>query len=184
MADVVHDDVLEQILIELDVKDLIRYKSVCKSWYSLLTSSGFIKCHLTHSCNKDRYNNNLGRRIITSSTYCGSSDHHCLVGSSNGLVCIYSRESCTVVVGNPLTRESRQRRLPNGIGRSFYWAFGFGYDSSTDDYKVIVGGQDVPCNSKTWFQVLSLKSNVWRVVGELKYAFSTRFGILCNGALH
>ncbi|MFS7916363.1 putative F-box domain-containing protein [Helianthus anomalus] len=33
-AEVVHDDIVEQILIRLDVKNLIRCRRVCKSWNS------------------------------------------------------------------------------------------------------------------------------------------------------
>ncbi|KAI3823128.1 hypothetical protein L1987_04558 [Smallanthus sonchifolius] len=85
MAEFVHEDVSELILIRLDVKDLIRCKSVCKSWYSLITSPRFIN---RHSYNKDRFNNELGhRRIILlddDDDYDNDDDHH-LVGSSNGL---------------------------------------------------------------------------------------------------
>ncbi|KAI3823124.1 hypothetical protein L1987_04554 [Smallanthus sonchifolius] len=104
MAEFVNDDVLEKILIGLDVKDLIRCKSVCKSWYSFITSPHFIYRHLNYS-----YNNELGHRRITSVTHSGFNcrfchDHHHLVGSSNGLVCISSLRS-ELLVGNPFTRE-------------------------------------------------------------------------------
>ncbi|XP_076948031.1 F-box protein At3g07870-like [Bidens hawaiensis] len=177
MADVVHDDVVEQILIELDVKELIRCKSVCKSWYSLITSSGFINRHLNLSYNKDRYNNNLGHRRVSMFKHSifGSPD---LVGSSNGLVCIFS-SGYNLIVGNPLTREVRQLTYPTG--EPLYC--GFGYDSFTEDYKVIVGvwkGENQTC-----FRILSLKSNVWRDVGEENYnCFINEVGVLYNGALH
>ncbi|XP_071725161.1 F-box/kelch-repeat protein At3g06240-like [Rutidosis leptorrhynchoides] len=51
-----------------------------------------------------------------------------------------------------------------------------------DDYKVIVGfmkGDYVTC-----FHVLSLKSNVWKHVGEVNYCHFSSIGVLCNGALH
>ncbi|KAK1435307.1 hypothetical protein QVD17_01068 [Tagetes erecta] len=32
--------------------------------------------------------------------------------------------------------------------------------------------------------MLSLKSNIWKVVGEVKYTFTSKVGILSNGALH
>nr|GEX18691.1 hypothetical protein [Tanacetum cinerariifolium] len=53
---------------------------------------------------------------------------------------------------------------------------GFGYDFLMDDYKVIVGDH-------TCFQVLSLKSNVWKVI-QVEYRFISQDGVLCNGALH
>ncbi|MFS7988888.1 putative F-box domain-containing protein [Helianthus anomalus] len=36
-------DVVKQILVQLDVGDLIRCKSVCKSWRSLISSPPFVK---------------------------------------------------------------------------------------------------------------------------------------------
>lgn len=58
------------------------------------------------------------------------------------------------------------------------------YDSSIDDYKVILGFRKRDEDDVTCFQVLNLKSNVWRVAGEVKYRFISKVGTLCNGALH
>ncbi|KAI3716461.1 hypothetical protein L1987_67359 [Smallanthus sonchifolius] len=174
MADFVHEDMSELILIRSDVKDLIRCQSVCKSWYSLITSPRFINRHLNHSYNKDLFNNELGhRRIIL----LDDDDDHQLVGSSNGLVSAFSSK---LLVGNPLTREVRHLNPPPWISLSLSW--GFGYDSTTDDYKVIVGAWKG--ENQTCVQVLSLKSNVWRVIGEVKYIFVSEVGILFNDALH
>ncbi|KAK9072508.1 hypothetical protein SSX86_008942 [Deinandra increscens subsp. villosa] len=140
---VVHDDIVEQILIELDVKDLIRYKSVYSSFHSYYNSP--------------------------------------VVGSSNGLVCIFNSKTDELLVGNPLTREVRHLELPTWIGARICW--GFGYDSSRDDYKVLLVSAKL--EDETYVvQVLSLKSNEWSCVGGLKYTFSNVHGVLCNGALH
>ncbi|MFS8011005.1 putative F-box domain-containing protein [Helianthus anomalus] len=82
-------DVVEDILVRLDVEDLIRCKSVCKSWYSFISCSRFVKAHLKHAYNNDP---ELGghRRIALSSIL--SIDHNnCvlngthIVGSCNGV---------------------------------------------------------------------------------------------------
>ncbi|XP_076900784.1 F-box/kelch-repeat protein At3g06240-like [Bidens hawaiensis] len=180
MAEAVHGDVVEEILIRLDAKDLTRYKSVCKSWRSLIATPCFVKSHLNLTYNKDRYNNRLGHRRVSLYTTPCFFNHHLLVGSSGGLVCTSSFMS-ELIVGNPLTREVRQLAYPPCIGAPLYW--GFGYDSLRDDYKVIVGARRG--KNQTCFQVLSLKSNVWSDIGEKKYTlFSNAAGILCNGALH
>ncbi|KAJ0941638.1 putative galactose oxidase/kelch, beta-propeller, F-box associated interaction [Helianthus annuus] len=83
-----------------------------------------------------------------------------------------------------MTREVRQLNLPSFLlllDRSLCW--GFGYDLSKDDYTVVVAGEKKGEN-QTSFHLLSLKSNVWRVIGEVKYRLLTKAGILCNGALH
>ncbi|KAM0024959.1 putative F-box domain-containing protein [Helianthus debilis subsp. tardiflorus] len=41
MAEFGYGDLVELILVRLDVKDLIRFKSVCKSWHSLIASPRF-----------------------------------------------------------------------------------------------------------------------------------------------
>ncbi|KAF5820103.1 putative F-box domain-containing protein [Helianthus annuus] len=141
MAEVVHADLVEQILLRSEVKDLIRFKSVCKSWHSVITSSGFINRHLNRSYNKDRHNYEIGHRRIRLTDGSGS---YTLVGSSNGLVCIISYLRIgEVLVGNPLTRELRQLPLST-IDSPSCW--GFGYDSSTDDYNVLVGARKVGKN--------------------------------------
>ncbi|CAH1452892.1 unnamed protein product [Lactuca virosa] len=108
-------------------------------------------------------------------------DRDChLLGSSNGLVCISSFSS-QLVVANPSTREVQTLRDPQ-IHDTKHLCWGFGYDSSTDDYKVVLGFRKRV--GWTCFQVLSLKSNVWKLIGDVKYSFLSRIGILCNGALH
>ncbi|KAF5820100.1 putative F-box domain-containing protein [Helianthus annuus] len=179
MADHAHDDVVEQILIRLDVKDLIRSKSVCKSWHSLITSPGFINRHLNRSYNKDRIDNEIGHRRVT---YVDRDhDDHRLVGSSNGLVCITSFYGLEVSVANPLTGEVTELAPLQTLDVDLTSCWGFGYDSSTDDYKVIVKGWDQTC---VQVMIASLKSNVWRVIEEVKYKFISKTGILSNGALH
>ncbi|KAL8255483.1 hypothetical protein R6Q59_030550 [Mikania micrantha] len=93
-------------------------------------------------------------------------------------VYVFVGGSSFLLEGNPLIKEVRKLSLPPRIGTPLCW--GFGYDSSNDDYKVILG---------SWkgmnFQVFSLKSNTWKVViGELNYAFIRKNGVLINGALH
>nr|GEZ23384.1 hypothetical protein [Tanacetum cinerariifolium] len=51
------------------------------------------------------------------------------------------------------------------------------------DYKVILGYKK--SENQTCFQVLTLKSNVWKVIGDVNYSFiSSNAGIIYNGALH
>ncbi|KAJ0953296.1 putative F-box domain-containing protein [Helianthus annuus] len=177
MAEVVHEDLVEEILVRSDVEDLLRFKKVCKLWHSLITSSRFVNRHLKHSYNKDRIDNQIGHRRVTYVD--DDQDHNELVGSSNGLVCITSFCGSELSVVNPLTGEVTELTRPPYMGFWLCCGFGFGFDSSTDDYKVIVKRKNQTC-----VRVMSLKSNVWRVIEEVKYKFITKTGILSNGALH
>nr|XP_043633503.1 F-box/kelch-repeat protein At3g06240-like [Erigeron canadensis] len=101
--------------------------------------------------------------------------------SSNGLVCI-SPVDAKLVITNPLTKELIKLPKFMSISRdSLCW--GFGYDSSVDDYKVIVGLEiyDAP----TRFVMFTLKTNTWKQIGVVNYRnIGSRSAMLCNGALH
>nr|XP_043624849.1 F-box/kelch-repeat protein At3g06240-like [Erigeron canadensis] len=177
---VVPDDIVEQILVRLDWKYLIHCMRVCKSWHSLVSGFRFAVSRFT-------YRNRRRQRI------CIIEDHprEHLVGSSNGLVCIFTRYLDYIVV-NPLTRELKklENHPDNKVIRPSL--VGFGYDSSSDDYKVISGRQDY-VNKDMQFHMFSVKSNVWKFVGEIECSSirmvsfnheNNTCGILCNGALH
>ncbi|GJV69644.1 putative F-box domain-containing protein [Tanacetum coccineum] len=178
----------EEILLRLQVIDLIRCKSVCKSWNSLISSDPFVKSHL-----KRQHSNEIGdTRIIV----CGASSmyddcfylgvHECqlLGSSSNGLVCL-SCYGFDFFVVNPSTREVKElKNLPDYPYDVHIYASGFGYDSSIDDFKVVIGSRCNP-NDNIAFNVLELKTNIWRsIVVESDYEYLDGNGILCNGAIY
>ncbi|GJU86813.1 putative F-box domain-containing protein [Tanacetum coccineum] len=183
----VASDVVEDILTRSAARDLIRCKSVCKSWYSLISTPCFVKAHLKkvkHTCNDDEH-----KRIVM----IDMPDVHVLsrwkiVGSSGGLVCVNpTTADGRIFVTNPLTRETRKLPiapfLPSRIYIPYSLCLSFGYDSSIDDYKVVM---TIWKNTNdTLVQVLSLKSNVWKLIGQFKYVFHhRRSGVVFNGALH
>ncbi|XP_071708383.1 F-box/kelch-repeat protein At3g06240-like [Rutidosis leptorrhynchoides] len=170
-------DVVEQILVKLDVKDLIRCKSVCKSWHSLISSDRFINYHLNRSYKNDLNNYAIGhRRILAPHTLLLELS---MIGSSNGLVCIYQQFDGQLLVANPSTREVK--KLPE-LRLDISECWGFGYDSSTKDYKIIVGFWRL---KTTCFNLLSLKTNIWEVIRDVKYEpiMSVR-GVLLDGSIH
>ncbi|GKA66783.1 ribonuclease H-like domain-containing protein [Tanacetum coccineum] len=136
-------DILESIIVRLDVKDLIRCKNICKLWHSFISSNRFVNAHLSYRYDSDRNNNNFSlRRICMSSkfdsypglpnlNYCTSLNACNVVGSSNGLVCIASSDSAPILLVNPSTTDPYIRSSPLCLPY-----MGFGYDSSSDDYKL------------------------------------------------
>ncbi|GJZ32429.1 putative F-box domain-containing protein [Tanacetum coccineum] len=186
-------DVIEAILLRCLVKDALRSKSVCKSWYSLISSPSFAKTHANFICNKEEDN---PKKIAMITSYLDVSGRQVKVrsgwsyyskwsmeGSCNGLVCIYS--GARIFVTNPVTREFREiQQAPKRTPKEMQ-CLGFGYDSSSDDYKVVLA---ICQQGKALVQILSLKSNVWKPFGHVNYIFDDSLlaipGILFNGALH
>ncbi|XP_071726905.1 F-box protein CPR1-like [Rutidosis leptorrhynchoides] len=180
------DDVVAKILVRLDVEDVVRCKSVCKSWYNLISSNDFVNAHLKRSYNNNREHGYKRIRLLKLRDYM-------MIGSCNGLICI-SLKFVELLVTNPSTREVRKLPMPpyNYRGKV---CWGFGYDSCTDDYKVVVGFEESKHHMR--FQVLSLKSNQWKSLKPTKWKFvedrdhinyNTNTydctGFLYNGALH
>ncbi|KAJ0727406.1 putative F-box domain-containing protein [Helianthus annuus] len=177
-------EVEEEILKRLDVKDLLRCKSVCKSWSSLISNQRFIKIHLDHHYANDCDNERIGHRRITMSKeadyisnqhfefdrgFFELNDSH-LLGSCNGLVCVSPSPSKILVI-NPSTREVKKVRKPR-IPETDFLCWGFGYHSLTNDYKLVLGYKKD--ENHTCFQVFSLRSNMWKVIGEINYGFTSR----------
>ncbi|XP_071708382.1 F-box/kelch-repeat protein At3g06240-like [Rutidosis leptorrhynchoides] len=104
-----------------------------------------------------------------------------MIGSSNGLVCIYQQLDCQLLVANPSTREVK-KLYAFLLDICEYW--GFGYDSSTNNYKVIVGFQK---DKTTCFYALSLKTNIWELIRVFRDVddepISVR-GVLLDGSVN
>ncbi|XP_071687395.1 F-box/kelch-repeat protein At3g06240-like [Rutidosis leptorrhynchoides] len=190
VRDVISMDVVEEVLARLDVRDVLRYKSVCKSWYNLISSIYFVKAHLKHSYNSNRQYGYLRIRLDANFSKIPHDYEWCsfkTVGSFNGLVCICSNNGLFLVI-NPSTREVRNLpMMAYNDRRKLCW--GFGYDSSTDDYKVVVGFNGSKHHIR--FQVFSLKSTKWKIIGDDYYylTYNTKTndpicGFLHAGALH
>ncbi|XP_047331917.1 F-box/kelch-repeat protein At3g23880-like [Impatiens glandulifera] len=90
-----------------------------------------------------------------------------IVGSVNGLVCIASEEEGSVFLWNPSIRKSK--RLPDcGLGLKERLdrdiVYGFGYDETSSDYKVIR-------IKSTEVNIYGLKSDSWRKIGIFPKGF-------------
>ncbi|XVF62731.1 hypothetical protein PTKIN_Ptkin09bG0031600 [Pterospermum kingtungense] len=109
-----------------------------------------------------------------------------LVGSFNGLLCV-SVGPERMFLFNPAMKELK--KIPNLDGNIFHpWfshisrpcIYGFGYDHSLDDYKV------VNIVNEAFVYVYSLKTDTWRKAAQnFPYkSFNSDHGIPLNGAVH
>jgi len=165
MAKELPEDLVIKILLLLPFVFLLRFKSVCKHWYALITNQNFIAKHVLHNknCNtqlllktRDKANHDYGVSTISHETlqvsltplpppYFGVNKefHIVVVGSCNGLVCLHDCLALHDVIWNPATKETKfvsksnlPRIVPAGY-RTRIEGMGFGFDAKTNDYKII-----------------------------------------------
>ncbi|XP_062015423.1 F-box protein At4g22390-like [Rosa rugosa] len=84
------------------------------------------------------------------------------------------------MIWSPCTRDSQVLPQPPIIPQHLKF-FGFGYDSTSDDYKVILGGWD---SSSKFAVVFTLKTGSWRKLQSLTRYRVSGIGYLVNEALH
>ncbi|XP_074378653.1 F-box/kelch-repeat protein At3g23880-like [Apium graveolens] len=154
-------EMIDEVLCRVPVKYVLRCRSVCKDWCSLIDSTAFVKKHLKTS--RDR-NAGAGLMIIKVCAdqmfYLASLDSLyedsasvvkiCdplktllrgaeYVCACNGLMCVL-KNLRDVYLLNPVLRKFKKvASAPPEFPSSFKWderfSFGFGYDVVNDDYK-------------------------------------------------
>ncbi|KAB1201526.1 hypothetical protein CJ030_MR0G003213 [Morella rubra] len=199
------EDIIVEILLQLPVKPLLRFRCVSKRWFSLISDPHFAKSHFKRASERTQ------RLLLSTSLRLGSLEvdkpfgngsavkklnfpfkqrgrRVKILGSCNGLVCVSLYGHKDFYIWNPSTGDCR--KLPDpaiAVHRKNIYIHGFGYDSSTDDYKLLVGSYPLPRPSReAEGKLFSLKSNSWKTVANLfnpeEYCESA--GIFSNGALH
>ncbi|KAF3634111.1 putative organic cation/carnitine transporter 4-like [Capsicum annuum] len=145
--------ILTEIISRLPVKSLLRFKSVLKSWSSLISSPEFTKYHLSllANNNKDYTIHSVMLRIAQPELNLkecpimeeSNLDYHmknsgiaCVIeGSVNRMICLVD-EAKQLFLWNPAIRKYKKfpdfRTKLKDDGQCTY---GFGYDDIHDDYK-------------------------------------------------
>ncbi|XP_059629241.1 F-box/kelch-repeat protein At3g06240-like [Cornus florida] len=203
-------DLILNILSWLPVKSILRFKCVCKSWLTLFTNPDFVKKHLSQSQN---------HKLIVScefdnffSVTCENHDPRPIrninseirglkvniLGSCDGLVLNGTGADAGAGAGasnrlyllNPTTEKfNRLPVLPSPI-EQLTASYGFGYDASIDDYKVVAISSSLIGVSyfETITSVYTLKTNSWRRIQvetlEVVLPIGGSAGILLHGVLH
>ncbi|KAK3012401.1 hypothetical protein RJ639_007071 [Escallonia herrerae] len=156
------EDVVTEILLMLPVKSLLRCKSVCKSWYTLIMKPSFTNSHL--NCNAALKKNHciLIKRFLKESnksvlSFIGDknsgddqvppteitiphSNHFLqMLGACNGIVCLTDHND--IILCNPSIRDFKvlpapSFNYPQGLF-SMTLSVGFGFAPHSSEYKVI-----------------------------------------------
>ncbi|XP_010412999.1 PREDICTED: F-box/kelch-repeat protein At3g23880 [Camelina sativa] len=178
MAELAFDIVVE-ILARVPVKDLLRFRCVCKSWRSLFRDERFIIKHKNHVhapstlfllvvCwprDTPRICTYEGRKLKTvlqepelyndrekSLLFITRVTGHC-----DGLFCLLLQDK-SLAVWNPVLRGLRKVGRINHQHTSSM--IGFGYDHSTHDHKIVL----IPLTISYKAQVLTLESTVSKMI--------------------
>ncbi|XP_030550103.1 F-box/kelch-repeat protein At3g06240-like [Rhodamnia argentea] len=108
-----------------------------------------------------------------------------IVGSCDGLICVFVRKR--FLIYNPATRIYRELPGSDFVGEIYLSDefVGFGYDSRSDDYKIVGGFVDYG----NWeVEIFSLKSGCWRSIQvpfqEESHLKVSGPGVYWNGGIH
>ncbi|PWA68632.1 F-box domain-containing protein [Artemisia annua] len=207
-------DVLIHILIRLPAKSLGQFKSVCKYWFSLISSADFVKlhhhqaisntstnhsrvfimsCYSLHSANfaslscYEGFNDDDTSAIVTLNNPLEKeppTHNYELMGSCYGLIYFLLKNDC-ILLWNPTTQE---KRLIPDSSTSFSDGtrfYGLGYDLKKDDYKMVRACHSISSKSIS-SEVFNLKTGSWRTVQVSRIDINRPEEIetFSNGAVH
>ncbi|XP_034685718.1 F-box protein At5g65850-like [Vitis riparia] len=196
------DELVFEILTYIPVKSLLQFRSVCKSWRSMISDPSFVEAHQSRSATTllisfPDTRRPSGRRHLFSisdgeARQLSGFPHWNNSQSVNGLICIYEqidpsspKLSFRVIVCNPSTGE--RVTLPpthfSKAGFSFcHQNISLGFDPSTKTYKILRawwGRFEGPIH-----EIFTLGSHAWRIIkDDPEYALETK-GICLNGTIY
>ncbi|XP_026448403.1 F-box/kelch-repeat protein At3g06240-like [Papaver somniferum] len=128
-----------------------------------------------------------------------------ILGSCNGLLCVYSTSSddnvYVITIWNPSSNEYKQLPRPSKKAQYDIDYYGFGYDYRNDDYKVVraiavvrssivdaprIVDYFLETRAKSDVEVYSLRSDSWKNIDAIPYCFPSaqNCGVIVNGAIH
>ncbi|RDX72306.1 F-box protein CPR30, partial [Mucuna pruriens] len=198
------EELIEEILLRLPVKSILHFKCVCKSWFSLISNPRFVKSHFdvaaapTHrlltfgkghevnSIDIDAALDDDSGKVVFNTPIPSRTLKYggriCIVGSCRGL--IFLKSNINFVIWNPSTGFHKRIHYNELM---YPQLCGFGYDSSTDDYVVVV--VTLPHERTAMVDCFSTRTNSWSASeGTIPYYYCDhhefRYGEFLNGALH
>ncbi|XP_055961584.1 F-box protein CPR1-like [Mercurialis annua] len=198
-------DVISCILSFLPVKSVLRFKCVSKSWHSLISDPHFKKLHLLHShksanlvlvfqdqdslrdCDAPLFDDIMSGDAthieLPFRRHLQYSIKGIIMCSCDGLLLMRNYNNLgPLTLWNPSTDECRI--LPTVECDFSSTSAGLGYDSSTDDYKVLFRPEKKHCRPGEDVMILSLKTNCWRKINFFKYYCRLENGINLKGSLN
>ncbi|CAN4117523.1 unnamed protein product [Withania somnifera] len=214
ISTILPQEIIFEIFLRLPVKSLLKFSCVSKSWLFLLSTPLFKRAHVDFSLRNPKMTDY--RLVVLASVsglgricqfYNMGSENSCLtvarhscpaislslsariLGYCNGLICL-TGNSFTVMLLNPCTGRFNvfpDSMLRNKCGGGCYVRYGFGYDASFDDYKVvkIFSFPLIEGRYENMVNVYSLKAKSWKMIqGFTSVSLKGKLGVFANGVLH
>ncbi|XP_059661230.1 F-box/kelch-repeat protein At3g23880-like [Cornus florida] len=187
-------ELFADICTRLPIKSIVHVGCVCKSFHAIIKNPNFITEHINRSVADDkktqllllRYHSNPDNKERFSIRYddeifdeCMTFDnsykvwpvhYYKIVGSCNGLICLcdYLSVTSVLILWNPALRKSFNLPMPPTEFSLHDFVVGFGFNSSTNDFKVVRIGN--VCNSGNTqtsrvspeVEVYELSTGLWR----------------------
>ncbi|VFQ71750.1 unnamed protein product [Cuscuta campestris] len=161
MSEYLPPEIITQILSRLPVKSAVKCTAVCKAWYALIKHPSFVSTHLQQAAALQdddlllvciryddlRYVYHLHRGNDAFGEYKRVTlppnpfEDYRIVGTCNGLICLtdYDRTSRYTTLWNPSIRKHFVLPdFPLAYGFPLYHMIGLGFDSVSDDYKLLL----------------------------------------------
>ncbi|KAH6796017.1 hypothetical protein C2S51_037003 [Perilla frutescens var. frutescens] len=184
-------EILEQILLNLPMKSLVRFSTVSKPWNSMIFGSRFVRIHKSRAALDGRemivtIPSSLGYLITAESLICPisltSSERPIAIEDSTDLICPveatpHLRAFCdelwlveavkSLFLWNHSMRTCRKLPDPllpplENVYGAVGFVYGLAYDFAADDYKILKIGRENFCARET--ELYSLKSNSWKSI--------------------
>jgi hypothetical protein len=198
MSTYLPEEVLVKILWRLPTKSLIRFRCVSKTWHAIIGNPDFLY-HSILTTTEENPNhplllvkateNSIPRREVLSFLSYKTLESVSqipltpglkLIASCKGLLCLGSYFTSDVYVWNPTTPSVEleplpplTHRLPYHVSDVFGSGLGFGYDSRSNDFKVVrVRIIKLPTfvhqtkRTRSYVEVYSLSRGSWRVLDQ------------------
>ncbi|GAU19178.1 hypothetical protein TSUD_198590 [Trifolium subterraneum] len=206
-------ELITEILLRLPVKSLICFKSVCKSWFTLISDPNFANSHfqLSESTQTTR------SRILSISAIPSQirsidfqallNDNHSvspnpnlslpqsrfplnIEGSCRGF--IFLNCNSHNYIWNPSTGFYKKLLLSPVKYNFSSYLYGFGYDRSKDDYLLVSLSYDdrrLLLDKSSHLEIFSIRDNTWKKLEDPPFRYKSgynypKLGLFFNGAIH
>ncbi|KAL4379754.1 hypothetical protein GQ457_02G031860 [Hibiscus cannabinus] len=207
MSDYMPVGVIVEILKRIPVKSLVRFRSVCKTWNTIVCDPSFISTHLHASLSNNTpflllsywrngeenlflHYDNDGFEEFKQLQFpaFGCASYSVLLGSCNGLIYLqfWMGDVSKFLLWNPSIQKCISFPRPI-ISDDVQINFGFGFDSITNDYKLVIIGLE---KGDAWIKpfLFSLNENCWKRVNAIPPDYTFDPGEISvpfvNGAVH